>query len=92
MELFGRPVHFVDRIPGLDDPSSDLELCPPSRWLDERANPEDGIIPATFVGGPIDGSWGMMEGDLDWPDEGGVYRQTAEMDDTLTIWRWEGKP
>jgi len=50
---------------------------------------DSGIIPAIFVGGPIDGNWGMMEGDLDWPEEGGIYRQTEEMEDDLTVWRWE---
>jgi len=86
MELFGKPIIFTDRIPEIE---GDLGLIPSSRFLGWPESKPDGIIPAIFVGGPNDGNWGMMKGDLDWPEEGGTYRQTEEMKDNLTIWRWE---
>lgn len=48
------------------------------------------FIHCVFVGGPANGSWGCMDEELDWPEEGGRYKMTNEEDeDGLRIFLWE---
>lgn len=51
---------------------------------------EDSLHHVMFVGGPLDGTWGCMGKELDWPEQKGEYKLTDQYDrDGLRIFQWE---